>query len=44
LERQIEQYKTGELAYSDKRMKSVIDTLRDEDFQDLLAYFPIRDD
>jgi cytochrome c553 len=44
LKRQIERYKTGERAYSDKRMKRVIDTLRDEDIQGLLAYFPTRDD
>jgi len=44
LERQIEQYKTGERAYADKRMKRVIDTLHDEDIQDLLAYFSTRDD
>jgi cytochrome c553 len=44
LDRQIEQYKTGERANSDKRMKRVIDTLRDEDIQGLLAYFSTRDD
>jgi cytochrome c553 len=44
VERQIEQYKTGERAYQEKRMKKVIDTLRDEDIQDLLAYFSTRDD
>jgi cytochrome c553 len=44
VESQIEQYKTGERSYSDKRMKKVIDTLSDEDIQDLLAYFSTRDD
>lgn len=44
LERQIEEYKTGARAYSDKRMKKFIDTLVDDDIQDLLAYFSTRDD
>ena len=44
MEIQIEQYKTGERSYSDKRMKNVIDTLSDEDIQDLLAYLATRDD
>jgi cytochrome c553 len=44
LERQIEQYKNGDRAYSNKRMKKFIDALRDEDIQDLLAYFSTRDD
>ena len=44
VESQIEQYKTGERSYSDKRMKNVIDTLSDEDIQDLLAYLATRDD
>jgi len=44
LERQIEQYKNGQRAYGDKRMKKFIDALGDEDIQDLLAYFSTRDD
>ena len=44
VESQIEQYKTGDRSYSDKRMKNVVDTLSDEDIQDLLAYFSTRDD
>ncbi len=44
VESQIEQYKTGERIYSDKRMKNVIDTLSGEGIQDLLAYFSTRDD
>jgi cytochrome c553 len=36
--------KKGDRAYSEKRMKKFIDALRDEDIQDLHAYFSTRDD
>ncbi len=44
LERQIGLYRAGERSFEDERMQDAIDSLDDDDIQDLLAYFSTRDD